>query len=486
MTGTTAEKLLRELFPGAVLRTLKGLLGKSVQPKLPLPIEKFIEQVEGVLEKAGTSGKFSGAASGTGVKTTATTELMPAMGAPGTETSGIRTKSGRILAFIYNHPGCGAEELLAAVGGNKNQLGVMISSLRKREFVDRGTERGSYNLTTKGSESAQQLISGKRIQGGTAEGGKGSIKFVPAAVVDPGISLAGFLEPAAAPRYEDASNAAGRTAATATKPQQPTPVKQRKPKKEKTTWPAPSVALKRSWVWFEPQPAPNSEPQSAFYCLNCLETAIQSLGRGEQEAVRSYVHRLLGSDAGKTGAQQKPDPGRIIKLGAFVDCFAGTVKSGSPPAEFYEALAKIDVYDSRELEEFNDELCRAKNPYDLLVAASKFACSRYAKRVNSIADVYKEDPELLRVLGGRDGFHSETVSARNHIPALVAGKFYKTIKIIPTGINWGSRYDELLRLARVSPAGAVRFVEWASSQQNCDGAGFDLELQKYINTHARV
>ncbi|MFH0890277.1 MAG: hypothetical protein V1836_04040 [Candidatus Aenigmatarchaeota archaeon] len=534
MISTAAKNLSMELFSDGDLRTLKELLNESVRPKLSPAVAAFIESVEVILEnkpvQEGSVASTTGKHAQSGTLKVAVEDY-------------IKRHPGREIAISS-----AAQEISETQGLNNGSVIAAFKRFRSGYFAIGGGKIEGGHGTVKFVPVGQVAIRTQPapVKAGTVQqrqilGGETALTKLPRDVAFSYVlkyAIIGLPQPQQERIVEYASRILGKKPAGDTysykrlrafeifadmvnrngetdklfsalerldtnntdavfdfvsslqEPQKKQPAKEKpepvisSPQKKSAA--VSNAALNRPALYFQPQPVPQGEPQSAKYCLSCLETAIKNLGHGEQDAVRSYANRLLYGDSGQTELQQKSDPRRNRKFSVFVDSFAEIVKSGGLPDGFYEVLANFGANESDRMEEFNTQLCCAKNPYELVVAASKFAQSRYAQRVKSIDDIYREDKELLPIFSGRDGFHSETVSMRNQIPVLRIGQFYDTIKKIPTSVTWGNRYDDLLRLVRNSPANAIKFVEWASAQQNMDGAKFDLELQKYTYTSARV
>ncbi len=504
MAGTAVKDLQGELFLDG--SGLKELLQNSTRPRLHPAVSAFIERVGTILEKTETPEQIPNQHIAVSVVPAIVNKI-------GTEPPQHPTKSGRILAFMYDHPGCGTKELTAHVGGRMNQLTAAVSRLRNSGLV----ERNSYSLTAAGAESVQQLaattlsakahaqiaeerlprdvafsyllepsisglprqqqekivkyalrILGERTDGRYKYGRLRAFEIFTGMVrKNNGVPASLFREISRVVASDEAVfNTFARLQklyglsgppVTHNKPPITRPVEPSKP------------------IYTAPNPAPNAgAPQSAEHYLSRLRANTQKLGRSEQEVVRSYALRLAGNN----------QPEQLKAVGALADFMARLTALGGLSAELYEAFCDPNVSGSV-ANEFNSQLCSAKDACGVLAALSKVIPARYAQRVSSMADIYNEDVDMVPVLKGRGGFHTATISARNQIPVLRAGHFYETIKRIPNDKHWGNRYSDLIRLVAVSPVKAVGFVEWASAQRAMDGTKFDLGLGKYIAVRTR-
>ncbi len=452
MVGVAEKKLSVELFSDGNLHTLKQLLAESVRPKLPPPIEKFIQQVEGILGKveALETGVKISAGTGHAPETdkfissgkTAAGKLPQDVGFSyilGSSISGLpESQQGRIVGYA-----------LKIIGERPTSEPYSYKRLRSYEiFIDTVTALiGKHDLPP------GLFCAVDKINAGSEDAVFNFATALEKVAVNEG-SLYKFLGVQTKDR------------ATATK--KPAPRQQiTKPEKQSDAAAnahATSNTPPGTQAAFYRQPAPGIEPYSAAHYLSRLEIAIQGLEKKEQDIVRSYANRLAGAD-------------KI--LGQFVERFTKITYLSDAPAELYDVMGGLDANDTVKLNDFNTKLLGASGRFDMLVALSDFVPSRYARRVKDITDIYREDPELVSIFKDRDGFHMETINARNKIPAVRVGQFYETIKKIPGDVSWGNRYNGLIQIVRDNQANAVRFIEWASCQQGAFGAKFDSEMRKH-------
>ncbi|MBI3412455.1 MAG: hypothetical protein HY051_00020 [Candidatus Aenigmarchaeota archaeon] len=239
-------------------------------------------------------------------------------------------------------------------------------------------------------------------------------------------------------------------------------------------------------TYAQPRPPEPVKTQTAEDYISRLGIAAQDLGSQEQKAIRSYVWKLVGAEAGTQPQDVKTNQLQLHALSVFTEAFARIQKFEDLPHELYDVLDGFKQQDDRDIREFGNELRAAKDSFDVLVAVSKKAWSPYSKAIKNMEDVYREDASIAGLLREREGFHSDTVAARKSIPSLRVLYFYETIKKIPRDIDWGGRYTDLLRFVRVDTGKAVKFMAWASSQNKMDGAQFDREMATYIRLGNRA
>ena len=105
-------------------------------------------------------------------------------------------------------------------------------------------------------------------------------------------------------------------------------------------------------------------------------------------------------------------------------------------------LDGLNAYGERELREFHEQLRGARDSFEVLQTVSKHAHTPYAQRVNTMTGIYREDAGLVRHLKDAFGFHTETISARNIIPALRAKQFDCKRNAAKAFSEWPRNYKE--------------------------------------------
>lgn len=457
MVGVAEKNLSKELFSEEERLALRELLEKTARAKLHPPILKFIQQVEGVLEKI--QPKIVPVVQTTATQPTSivSPELAKPVGKQAVASSDRKPTLRSVLSvYLRQHPG---EELTTrGVVDHIHQKSPRFTALYIRAEVSRIKREKSS------------------IEGGKVVGERGKLKFVPETSpqgagnvnVTGKPAVAQTITPSARPSVrigEPTGYVPGRETTLPTRRTETTHgVMQR---------PAPQLSAPR-----EPQP-------TAEVYMTQLSDAIKGLGKKEQDAVRSYVSRISGIVPGQTDNVQL-NPVQLLNLSVFTESFVRIQRFKDLPAELYGVLEGFNFYDQQKVREFQDELHAAKDSFDVLSAVSKHTRSPYAPCVNEMRDIYTEDAELAKHLKEAEGFHTETVIARNKIPRLRVRQFYETIKKIGHDINWGGRYSDVLRLVRNDPRKAVNFFVWASAQQNINGYQFDNELRTYMPLGGRA
>ncbi len=232
--------------------------------------------------------------------------------------------------------------------------------------------------------------------------------------------------------------------------------------------------------------------KNAAYYLSRLKDSTKTLPTGMAEPAVSYLMRVLDVDsetAIPAAAQRR----------ALADDFIRIVKNGitfdTLPQVFYKALDKIHCGDVADVVEFQKSLNRSGSDRKKITEVlsdyvdtgeldepeGQTRPTGYSKAVEAAADLYKEDPGMVAVVGKAKAFEDGMVAARNALAGdeTAIRNFYGVMKTIAEyGMNRGSVYRDVLKLIRDSSAqGRVflgRVAKGVSSMQD-----LDKELGKY-------
>lgn len=110
----------------------------------------------------------------------------------------------------------------------------------------------------------------------------------------------------------------------------------------------------------------------------------------------------------------------------------------------------------------------------------------YAGVAGSIEDVYREFPELERLIGDRKGFENTVLKARNSVRPGRVGDFYETVRKIPRDHElMGNPHNHFFKLVIEDPDSAYRMMTWTLQRDGITAETFMEEIGKYKPALAR-